>query len=62
MMKVHLACEKSTIKHRSSQVSHSGEHVACAQQSVSHEEDEIRNSNFEYGSSKRPSEDPEEDD
>ena len=38
------------------------ENVAFAQPSVSHEEDEIQNSNFEYGSSKRPSEDSEEDD
>ena len=50
------------IKHRSSSVSNPGETVTCAQPSVSHEEDEIQNSNFEYGSSKRPSEDPEEDD
>ena len=35
---------------------------AHAQPSVSHEEDEIQNSNFEYGSSKCPGEDPEEDD
>ena len=54
---VQLACKKSMIEHRSSNVS---ENVACAQPSVSHEEDEIQNSNFEYGSSK--SEDPEEDD
>ena len=57
-----LAHEKSMIEHRSSNISHPGENVACAQPSVSHEEDEIQNSNFEYGSSKRPSEDPEEDD
>ena len=50
------------IEHRSSNISHPGENVACAQQSVSHEEDEIQNSNFEYWSSKHPSEDPEEDD
>ena len=31
-------------------------------QSVSQEEEEIKNSNFEYESIKRPSEDPEEDD
>ena len=55
-----LACEKSTIEHRSSNVSHPVENVVCAQPSVSHEEDEIQNSNFEYGSSKHPSEDPEE--
>ena len=54
--------EKSMIEHRSSNVSHQGDNVACAQPSVSHEEDEIQNSNFEYGSSKCPSEDPKEDD
>ena len=36
--------------------------MACAQPSVSHEEDEIRNSNFEHVPSKRPSENPDEDD
>ena len=35
---------------------------SCAQPSVSHEEDEIQNSNFEHVPSKRPREDPEEDD
>ena len=50
------------IKHRSSNVSCPVENVVCAQPSVSHEEDEIQNSYFEYGSRKRPSEDPEEDD
>ena len=50
------------IEHRSSNVSHPVENVACVQPSVSHEEDEIQNSNYEYGSSLRPSEDPEEDD
>ena len=59
---VHLARKKSMIKHRSSHISHPGENVAHAQPSVSHEENEIQDSNFEYGSSKRPSEDPEEDD
>ena len=59
---MHLAREKSTIKPRSSNVSHPGENVAHAQPIVSHEEDEIQNSNFEYGSIKHPSEDPEEDD
>ena len=62
MINVQLAREKSTIEHRSSNISHPGENVARAQPSVSHKEDEIRNSNFEYGSIKRPSEDPEEDD
>ena len=62
MINVQLAREKSTIEQRSSSISHPGENVACAQPSVTHEEDEIQNSKFEYGSSKRPSEDPEEDD
>ena len=50
-----LSREKSTIEHRRSNLSHQGENV-------SHEEDEIQNSNVEYGSIKRPSEDHEEDD
>ena len=62
MINVQLTCQKSMIEHRSSNISHPGENVACAQPSVSHEEEEIQNSNFEYGSSKRPSEEPEEDD
>ena len=62
MINMQLAREKSTIKHRSSNVSFPVENVACAQPSVSHEEDEIQNSNFEYGSSKRQSEDHDEDD
>ena len=62
MINVQLARKKSTIEHRSSNISHPGENVAHAQPSVTHEEDEIQNSNFEYGSSKHPSEDPEEDD
>ena len=53
MINVHLAREKCTIEHRSSNVS---------QPSVSHEEDEIQNSNFKYVPIKHPSEDPEEDD
>ena len=57
-----LAREKSTIEYRSSNISHPGENVARAQPSVSHEEDEIQNSNFEYGSSKQPREEAEEDD
>ena len=36
--------------------------MARAQPNLSHEEDEIQNSNFEHVPSKRPSEDPEEDD
>ena len=62
MINVQLAREKSKIEHRSSNISHPGENVACAQPSVSHQEEEIQNSNFEYGSTKRPSEEPEEDD
>ena len=57
MINVQLAREKSTIEHRSSNISHPGENVACAQPSVTYEEDEIQNSKFEYRSSKRPSED-----
>ena len=62
MINVQLAREKSKIEHRSSNISHPGENVACAQPSISHKEEEIQNSNFEYESSNRPSEDPEEDD
>ena len=62
MINMQLAREKSMTELRSSNISHPGENVACAQPSVSHEEDEIQNSNFEYRSSKRPSDDPEEDD
>ena len=50
---VHLAHEKSTIEHRSSNISHPVENVACAQPSVSHKEDEIQNSNFDYMPSRR---------
>ena len=45
MINVHLAREKSTIKHRSNNVPYPVENVAHAQPSVSHEEDEIQNSN-----------------
>ena len=62
MINVQLAPKKSMIEHRSSNISHPGENVACAQPSATHKKDEIQNSNFEYGSSKGPSEDPEEDD
>ena len=62
MINVHLAWEKSKIEHRSSNISHPGENVAHAQPSVSHEEETMQNLNFEHESSKRPSEDPEEDD
>ena len=41
---------------------HRTESVARAQPSVSHNEDKIQNSNFEHVRSKRPREDPEEDD
>ena len=50
------------IEPRTSNGSRPVENVAHAQPSVSHEEDEIQNSKFYYGSSKCPSEDPEEDD
>ena len=62
MINVQLVHQKSMIEHRRSNISHPGENVSHAQPSVSHEEEEIQNSNFEYESSKRPSEDPEEDD
>ena len=57
-----LAREKSHFEHRSVNNSNLGENVACAQPSVSQEEEKIQNSNFEHESSKRPSEEPEEDD
>ena len=60
MINVHLAHEKSMIEHRSSNIPHPVENVARAQPSVSQEEVNIQNSNFEYVPSKRPSEDPEE--
>ena len=62
MINVQLAHEKSKIDHRSSNISHPGENVTHAQPSVSQEKEEIRNSNYKYESSKRPSEDPEGDD
>ena len=62
MINVPLAREKSTLEHRSNNVPRTVENVARAQPSVSHEEDEIQNSNFERVPSKRPSEDPDEDD
>ena len=62
MINVHLAHEKSTIEHRSSNVPCPAENVAHAQPSASQEEDEIQNLNFEYVPIKRPSEDPEGDD
>ena len=62
MINVPPAREKSTLEHRSNNVPCTVENVVRAQPSVSHEEDEIQNSNFEHVTSKRPSDDPEEDD
>ena len=62
MINVPLARENSMQEHRSNNVPRTGENIACAQPSVSHEEDEIQNLNFEHVPSKRPSDDPEEDD
>ena len=62
MINVRLVRKKSKIEHWSSNVSHRHKNVDCAQPSVSHEEEEIQNSNFEYESSKRPGDAPEEDD
>ena len=62
MINVLLAREKSMLEHRSNNLPRTGKNVACAQPSVSHKEDEIQNSNFEHVPSKRPSDDPEEDD
>ena len=62
MINVPLDREKSTLEHRSNNVPRTVENVVHAQPSVSHEENEIQNSNFEHVPSKRPSEDPEEDD
>ena len=57
-----MAREKSMLEHRCNNVPRTGENVARAQPSVSHKEDEIQNSNFEHVPSKRPSDDPGEDD
>ena len=62
MINVPLAREKSTLEHRSNNITHTVENVALAQPSVSHEEEEIQNSNFEHVPSKRPTDDPEEND
>ena len=62
MINVPLAREKSTLKDRCNDAPRTGENVAHAQPNLSHEEDEIQNSNFEHVPSKRPSDDPEEDD
>ena len=57
-----LAHEKSMIEHRNSNVSCPVENVARAHLSVSHEEDKIQYSNFEYGSSMHPRDEPDKDD
>ena len=62
MINVPLAREKSTLEHRSNNGPRTVENVARAQPSVSHEEDKIQNSNFEQVTSKRPGDDPKEDD
>ena len=62
MIHVPLAREKSTLEHRINNIPHTVENVARAQPSVSHKEDKIQNSNFEHVPSKRPRDDPEEDD
>ena len=62
MINAPLAREKSTLKDGCNNAPNTGENVACAQPNLSHEEDEIHNSNFEHVPSKRPSDDPEEDD
>ena len=62
MINVPLAREKSTLEHRSNNVQRTVENVVHAQPSVSQKEDKILNSNFEHVPSKRPSEDPEEED
>ena len=48
MINVPLAREKSTLEHRSSNVSCPVENVAHTPPSVSHEKDEIQNSTFEH--------------
>ena len=62
VINVPLAREQLTLEHRSNNVPCTAENVVHAEPSVSHEEDEIQDSNFEHVPSKRPSEDPEEDD
>ena len=62
MINVPLAREKQTLEHRSNNVPCTVKNVVHDQPSVSHEEDEIQNSNFEHVPSKRPDDDPEEDD
>ena len=48
MINVHLAHKKSTIDHRSSNVSCPVENVVYAQPSGSHEEDKTQNSKFKF--------------
>ena len=62
MINVPLTREKSTLEHRSNNIPCTVENVAHAEPSVSHKEDEIQNSNFAHLPSKRPNDDPEEDD
>ena len=62
MINVPLARDISTLKDGCNNAQRAGENVARAQPNLSHEEDEIQNSNFEHVPSKRPSDDPEEDD
>ena len=62
MINVPLAREKSTLKDGSNNGPCTVENIAHAQPNVSHKEDEIQNSNFEHVPSKRPWDDPEEDD
>ena len=50
------------MEHRSNNIPRPVKNVAHAQPSVSHREDEIQISNFEHVPSKRPRDDPEEDD
>ena len=62
IINVLLPREKSTLKDGCNNAPRTGENMARAQPNESHEEDEIQNSNFEHVPSKRPSDDPEEDD
>ena len=62
MINIRQAREKSTLKDGCNNAPRTGENVACAQPNVSHEEDEIQDSIFEHVPSKRPRDDPEEED
>ena len=62
MINIHRARKKSTLEHRSNNIPHTVENVVRARPSVNHEEDEIQNSNFSLVPSKRPRDNPEEDD